>query len=61
MTESDFDYNGMTITNIRSIAPIVDCIECSNTECVFNNIANLRLLIGTGSDSFTMVVPDTTS
>ena len=34
VTTSDYEYNGQTITNIRTIAPIVDCIECSSTQCV---------------------------
>ena len=61
VTTSDYEYNGQTITNIRTIAPIVDCIECINTECVLNEIADLSVAVGSGTDTMSISVPDTIS
>ena len=61
VTTSDYEYEGQTITNIRTIAPIVDCIECTTTNCIVNQIADLSVAVGSGTDTMSISIQDTVS
>ena len=54
VTTSDYDNGGETITNIRAIAPMVDCPDCEYTTPIIDT-ATLKVTIGPGSESATKV------